>query len=315
MDHKELGEHKRAVDCLVKGKDFAKAAEIMRDLGKNQKAAEYDGDALALLGEHMEAARHYVTAGEMLKAAEQLLAAGDTPKAIEALRRAGRPTDAGKILEQQGDWGSAALLFEEGEAFEDAARCWSKQNDTKRQAAALARGGFAFRAGRLAFEDNDLATAHEYLTPVAPLDERYAEANLLLGTINERRGELSDAAKCYQIFLDGRTPSAKTKILFLRVAQIEEGIGQRQQALSLLAKVITAGLGTPDVTSWAAQLEQAIGDDLRAEESAEEGGARKKRPFRRTSPGLRGATRIGLGDRKPSPRGQNGNVQFAACQA
>jgi tetratricopeptide (TPR) repeat protein len=301
--YKELGDHTKAVECLVKGQDFTKAAEVMRSLGNEKKAADFEGDALAKLGEHMEAARRYVAAGEMLKAAHQLIEAGDLPKAVEALRRAGRPEEGGKLLETQSNWEAAALLYEEGEAFEDAARCWSKHNDPVRQAATLAKGGFTFRAGRLAFENNDLDGALEYLTTVAPLDERYAEANLLLGTINERRGELATAAGCYQIFLQGRTPTAKTKVLFLRVAQIEEGIGQRKNALILLAKVITAGLGTPDVSSWAAQLEQSIADGQETSPAAVENESdTKRRPFRRTSPGLRSATRLGLGDRKPEAK-------------
>jgi tRNA A-37 threonylcarbamoyl transferase component Bud32/tetratricopeptide (TPR) repeat protein len=255
----ELGRPAEAADCFVEAKQPDLAARAFREMGDEQNANLHQAHSLVLKGQHIDAARFYVAAGYMLRAAQQLLAGGDVPKAVEALRRSGRSQDAAKLLAKTGDHDAAGRLFEEAEHFAEAAEEYHLAGDAAAETRCLARSGHGFEAGRQAFERGEYDVAMNYLSEVKPLDDRYTEAALLRGQIHERRGDQPQAAKAYGSFLDTRPPDDRNKVLFLRVAQIKEGLGEVKQALHILGRVITAGLGTPDVTIWASRLEDTLG--------------------------------------------------------
>ena len=263
--YEEVGSQKKAIDSFIQADDPASAARLLRQTGDERRANLLDGDARARKGEHMEAARFYVAGNDMLKAAQELIKAGDMPKAIEALRRGGKADQAAEILQQQGEYAPAAKLFEEASKWEQAADCYEKLEDTEAQARCLASAGLGYRAGRIAFEKGDFDRALGYFEAIGPLDKHYADAGLFRGQIYERRGQLQEGADAYGTFLKDRAPDTKNKVLFMRVAQIQEGIGRVRAALSILGRIITSGMGTPDVTSWAARLERQTMDDFETE--------------------------------------------------
>ncbi|MFT7621300.1 MAG: tetratricopeptide (TPR) repeat protein [Myxococcota bacterium] len=253
----QVGSHKKAIDCYLAGGELASAASVLRQLGDERRANMLDGEALSKRGEHMEAARYFVKAKDMVKAAQELIKAGDMPKAVEALRRAGKADEAARLFAEQGEYESAALLYEEASDWKNAAEAYGHLGAMEDQARCLAEAGDGYRAGRIAFEKGDFDRALQYFEALGPLDDHYPDAGLFRGQIYERRGDLQEAADAYTIFLKDRQPDTKNKVLFLRVAQIQEGIGRIRAALTVLGRLITQGLGSPDVTAWAARLEQS----------------------------------------------------------
>ena len=251
----QAGDLPKAIQAYVAADDLDKAAEVYRQQGDEQNAHLLDAQHLSKRGEHLAAARHYVAAGMMLEAAGQLLEAGDIPKAVEAFRRAGRSDEAAVLLERHGEMAPAARLHEESENWLEAARCYAAAGDEEGRVRCLARGGRGYQAGRLAFERGELQDALEFFESIPRVSDDYVNACLFRGQIYERNGRLVEAADAYGAFLAARAPDAKNKLLFLRVAQLQEGAGRTKAALNSLGRLLTAGLATPDVTAWAKRLE------------------------------------------------------------
>ncbi len=309
----QAGAHKKAVDCYLAGDDPASAAKVLRQIGDEQRANILDAEALSRKGMHMEAARYYVAAKDMLKAAQELIRAGDMPKAVEALRRAGKADEAAKLFAMNGEYGPAAKLYEEANQWEEAAECYGRLGDLDSQAKSLNKAGRSYQAGRLAFEEGDFERALQYFEALGPLDKHFDDAGLFRGQIYERGGKLQEAADAYTIFLKERQPDSKNKVLFMRVAQIQEGIGRLRAALNILGRIITAGLGTPDVTAWAARLEQSGLAEFETEaldksgaKSAPSERKRATRTFGRSQQPLAGRRRTASspGARRETPEGE-----------
>ena len=272
------GADRKAADCFLQADQPEQAARLLRQLGDEQRANKLDGDARAQKGQHIEAARYYVAASEMTRAAEQLIKAGDLPKAVEALRRGGKSDHAARLFSEQGEYEPAAKLYVEAKKYAEAAACYEKLGQLDNQARCLAKAGEGYQAGRIAFERGDMDHALTYLEALGPIDERYADAGLFRGQIYERKGEIQAAADAYSVFLKDRAPDSRSKVLFLHVARLHEGIGKSRAARSILGRVITAGLGTADVTAWAARLERAAADEVQTEalEKGGRGGLQKR---------------------------------------
>ena len=292
----QSGAHTEALECFLKAELPMDAARSYRALGDERQANLMEGEALCMQEEHLEAARRFVAADELVRAAEMLMKAGDLPKAVEALRRAGKADQAGALFEAKGEHLSAALLFSEGGQHLRAADCYERLEDIDKQMTALVKGGAYYKAGRMAFERGELERARTYLESLGPLDEHYHDASLFRGNVYEREGKLQEAASAYTVFLEHRVPDDRTKILFLRTARIKEGVGQLQEALALIARVVTSSVGTADVTQWAARLEDALRlqvDDEAAKPSETDALAEES--------GVQSLTRVGIGRRSVLP--------------
>ena len=311
----QVGSHKKAIDSFVAAGATNEAARLLRQIGDEQRANLLDGEYRAKRGEYLAAARHFVAAKDMMKAAEMLLKAGDIPKAVEALRRGGKADEAARIFHDRGDYKPAALLYQEAEQWAEAAACHDAMGDHEAQAKCLAKAGKGYQAGRLAFERGDFDRALQYFEALGPIDTHFADAGLFRGQIYERRGQLQESGDAYSTFLKDRSPDEKNKILFLRVAQIQEGIGKLRSALQTLGRLITAGLGTPDVTAWAARLERATMDEFETEaleskrpersSKKKKGAGRGKRAKSGAPAGLRGATLAGASRGGARPAGED----------
>ena len=264
----QAGLEQRAIQCFIAGGQPEKAVPMLREVGDERGALVLEAQIQTTKGDHVTAARHLIAAGDYEAAARSLLAAGDIPKAVEALRRAGKAVDAARILRDRGDPLSAAQLFEEAGAWQDAAGCYGALNDSVNRERCIARGGDGYAAGRAAFERGDLESAQTFFESIPPLDDRFVDAGLFRGQIYERKGMLMESADAYALFLKRRSPDEKNKFLFLKLAQILEGIGRTKEALRILGRVITAGFASQDVTAWAARLER--GNDSAIETQAHE---------------------------------------------
>ena len=257
----QAGRRQKAVKCFEKGGDWQRAADVCRDIGDRKKANTLEARALVEQGEHLEAAKRYIQNENMVAAAEQLLKGGDIMKAVEALRRGGQALKAAELLTEHGRDIDAGLLYEEASAWVEAADCYEKLGQHADRERCLLKAGKGYEAGRMAFERGDLERALSFFESIPPVDERYFDAGLFRGQIYERIGKLQEAADAYNSFLQERMADENNRVLFMRVAQILEGIGRPRAALSALGRLLTGGFGTPDITAWASRLEDASYDD------------------------------------------------------
>ncbi len=282
--YQQAGAPDEAIALYLKIGQVDKAIPLIRQQGDEIRARRMEGDLAKRQDNRVEAARHYIAAGAFLEAAEVLVTANEPLKAAEAYRRASRPLDAARLLLASGDQRQAAQLFEEGGALVEAARIWEVLGDAAARERCLARSGNSYEAGRAAFERGDLDAALRFFDAVPPLDDQYHDAGLFRGQILERQGRQQDAAEAYLVFLKTRSVNPKTVMLFTRVARLLEAVGQGKQALRILGRIITAGLGSSDITGWAERLERTGDDSIATESLDEEAAAPPKRALPETPP-------------------------------
>lgn len=213
-------------------------ARLHRDLGQNERAADY-----------------FKAAGQPLEAAELRARLQDFAGAALLFEEAGKTKRAAEMYREGDDWLKAGAAFESIEDFHAAADCYRKTDETGRLLGALERNGDYFQAATIALERSDRARAIRLLQLV-PLDSpHYPDTCELLADAFEHEGHADLAVQKIEQRIEA---GAGTPDLLSRFATLLETCGDVARALEVLESLRDDEPTYPNIASRIEGLRKKI---------------------------------------------------------
>ncbi len=231
-------------DVIFKGCPPAVAPYLEADIEAVAQALERDGQAeraylmLAQMhetaNEDARAADYYESAGHFREAAELHAALGDHVRAATLFERAELPIRAAEMYRRGGDLVRAGQAYELAQDMDLAIECYREAPNVDRWINALERRGEVFVAAQVALENDQRPRGIRLLQCVAPDDEDYAEACLMLTAAFEREEHWDLASQKLEqnigTFRVGTAPAER----YARLADLLENAGAIERSLEVL---------------------------------------------------------------------------------
>jgi eukaryotic-like serine/threonine-protein kinase len=249
-----MGQFPQAAELFLRGEDPENAALAYERAGDTVKAATLRGE-VALKSERLaEAAAFFQTGQDYLRAAELfesqgMLAeaagayeAGDSHAAAGSVYiRAGLPARAAKSYERALEFETAAKLFDEAGLRDNAIRLYEK-------------AGLTFQSGEAAARAGDRDRAIGLLQQVAPADENYRAATVLLAKLFVESGRAPLAVERLGKVIGDEPVAVSSLDLYYWLAASQEQLNPKE-ALSIYKKIQAESINYSDVRERVARLE------------------------------------------------------------
>jgi serine/threonine protein kinase len=250
-----LGQPVQAAELFMRAEDHGSAADAYEKAGDPVKAANLRGE-VALKGERVaEAAGFFVKGQDYLRAAELYESIGMLAEAAGAYEAGDSWGPAGSVYVRAGDKERAAAAYEKAGDFETAAKFYGESGNSRKAMALFERAGQTFQSGMAAAKANDFERAIGLLQRVPPSDENYRAATERLVQIFLDLGKPALALERVQRALAGQTIGAGNIDLFYLLGVTHEALGQRDQALEVLKRVLSEDLQYKDAEARVARIE------------------------------------------------------------
>ncbi|HYB12420.1 MAG TPA: tetratricopeptide repeat protein, partial [Myxococcota bacterium] len=192
--HRARGEHQLAASHSEKARQLAGATELREASSSSSLELKTSAQLFETAGDSGRAAETYRAAGDFLAAARAYESSYDYPHAIECYRRAGEDTKLAELLEKTGEH---------------------------------------LEAAQIAKKHGDLDRAIANLQQVDLRQPEYPEACRMLAEICQERGDTDMAVHKYEEAITASGGDDAALDLHERLAQLLEGSGRTEQALSI----------------------------------------------------------------------------------
>jgi tetratricopeptide (TPR) repeat protein len=279
--YQKAGDLPRALQILQKGQYFKAAGEVCLGLGQFSKAAEL----FLRSGEPSAAAEAYDRAGDPVQAAtlrgevalkeervpdaaaffqqgQDYLRAAELYESVDLLAEAAAAYEAGEsyaaagnVYVRAGLKDRAAASYERAREYETAAKLYEEVGQHGKAIELFERAGFTFMSGEAAAKGGDREKAFSLLQRVAPSDEHYGAATVLLARLFLEGGKPSLAIERLQKGLAGQALSAANVDLHYWLGVALETAGRNDEALAVYRRVLSEDVTHRDVEKRAARLE------------------------------------------------------------
>jgi eukaryotic-like serine/threonine-protein kinase len=251
----KLGQPTQAAELFMRAEDHANAADAYEKAGDPVKAANLRGE-VSFKGERTaEAAGFFVKGQDYLRAAELYESIGMLAEAAGAYEAGESWSAAGSVYVRAGDKERAAAAYEHAGDFETAAKFYGESGNARKAMALFERAGQTFQSGMAAAKAHDYERAVGLLQRVPPSDENYRTATEQLVQIFLDLGKPALALERVQRALTGQTIGAGNIDLFYWLGVTHEALGQRDQALEVLKRVLSEDLQYKDAEARVARIE------------------------------------------------------------
>lgn len=245
-----------AVDPYLKGHFESAAAALTRD-GQANSAHRLLANHARRQGNEAEAALHFEAATEWVEAAELHSTLGNYAHAGELFGRASDSISAAEMFQLAGDSIRAGRAFEDARDFESAIECYRKAGDASSWVEVLERRGDVFEAARTALLNGLPTRSIRLLQRVAPDDENYREACVLLADTFERERHFDLAARKLADYVSASRPDEIEPAIYARLADLHEKSGDLESALDALEALRLLDPSYPNLATRTEHLRKA----------------------------------------------------------
>jgi serine/threonine-protein kinase len=251
----QLGQFARAAEYYLRAEDPAHAADAYERAGDRVKAANLRGEVALKSEKTAEAAAFFQKGEDFLRAAELYDSIGMLAEAAGAYEAGDSHAAAGSVYVRAGLKGRAAAAYARAGENETAARLYEEAGERGKAIEYYEKAGFTFKSGEAAAQAGDRAKAIALLQRVAPDDENYRAAAVLLARLFIDSGKPSLAVERLQRLLAGQPLNRGTLDLHYWLAVGLEASGNSRDALDLYRRIESEDLHHRDVGQRVDRLE------------------------------------------------------------
>jgi tetratricopeptide (TPR) repeat protein len=242
------GHEEAAAELFLKAKEVPRAADVLRQLGRNEEAARHLAEYHRDRGDDELAAKNFEEAGELLSAADIYRLLEQYSRAGEVYERFGDGVQAAEMFALAGDRGRAAENYERAGMYSEAAECHALAGDSEREADLLAQAGEYLRAGEIHHANGRTDDGIKALQEVVPEHSDFPAASALLGEIFRDRGKLPLAIKKLQHATANQDISRANVQAFYGLATCYEASEEPGEATDLYEKILAFDYNYADVS-------------------------------------------------------------------
>lgn len=244
---RQAGDPQRAADYLARSGRFQEAARTLEDSGDLAGAERMRGEVCLQKGQVLEAVTHFEKAGDLVRAAELYEQLNDTSNAGRLFEAAGAFERAAGVFERTGDPERGAAAYEKAENWLEAARLYNEAGNVQKATEMLERAGLQYEVGVSYFERGLFDQAIRALQAISPESEDFVRGKRLLGDIFREKGMLSLAIKNYQLSVGERPVSPENIETYYQMALAQEKDNSPEAALATYEKILVADYHYKDV--------------------------------------------------------------------
>lgn len=279
----KAGKKEEAVEIFLKGAFKLEAANILEEIGETSRAARlYEelgrhedaarllsgaddkkakslkAEALRNRGMFAEAAKLYEEVGDLQIAGDLYLQGGMKRQAAEAFFKAGYFSDAGVLFTEIGDLSKAGLAYESARDYESALKIFKKLQDVKSYIRCLVKKGEKLEAGKMLLKMGKLTEAYGILQEIAPEEEGFREACLIMARMHTSAGREDSAIQLIQRGIQGEAVKKENLELYYELGRLFEKRKDFNLAIDIYSQILVEDIAYKDVANRARQLKDQL---------------------------------------------------------